>query len=315
MDPARFAACLYVLRCSILRTLCQQRTLPTRPGDQGFSQVSSCSAPDVPPEIRKEPEASLEFIGNGESNLWGQQGLGVKEITLFFDRTSLFRTPPGFGLRTEFSVLVLAASKLTALGVLFLDIQKFKVLLYFLQKTLETEGGLYRHTRVIVELCHGAPCLASQFLHISLAGTPRFAPDIRLEAEKFGAVVSIEASFHFWSLLCIATFGKNWMALFDNASGGKLEIAGIDSTQVPRGGGGGGSGGGSGGLNNALPAPAGWASHWISHIFAWFLHDWSIQFINLVNWKSIKLMASYGFIPLLLACRPTGADQWGCRGA
>lgn len=69
MDPARFAACLYLLRCSILRTLCQQRTLPTRPGDQGFSQVSPCSAPDVPPEIRKEPEASLEFIGNGESNL------------------------------------------------------------------------------------------------------------------------------------------------------------------------------------------------------------------------------------------------------
>jgi len=51
------------------------------------------------------------------------------------------------------------------------------------------------------------------------------------------------------------------LALFDNASGGKLEIAWIDSTQVPRGGGGGGSGGGGGGLNNALPAPAGWASH------------------------------------------------------
>ena len=55
-------------RCSILRTLCQQRTLPTRPGDQGFSQAP-CSAPDVPPEIRKEPEASLEFFGNDESNL------------------------------------------------------------------------------------------------------------------------------------------------------------------------------------------------------------------------------------------------------
>ena len=66
---ALFASCLYLPRCSILRTLCQQRTLPTRPGDQGFSQAAPCSAPDVPPEIRKEPEASLEFFGNDESNL------------------------------------------------------------------------------------------------------------------------------------------------------------------------------------------------------------------------------------------------------
>lgn len=42
---------------------------------------------------------------------------------------------------------------------------------------------------------------------------------------------------------------------------GNWKLQGIDSTQVPRGGGGGGSGGGGGGLNNALPAPAGWASH------------------------------------------------------
>eukprot|EP00913_Durusdinium_trenchii_P011942 g11217.t1 len=49
-------------------------------------------------------------------------------------------------------------------------------------------------------------------------GYVEICTDIRLEGEKFGAVVSIE---------------------------------------VPRGGGGGGSGGGGGGLNNALPAPAG----------------------------------------------------------
>ena len=68
-----------------------------------------------------------------------------------------------------------------------------------------------------------------------------------------------------------------------------MEIAGIDSTQVPRGGGGGGSGGGGGGLNNALPAPAGWASHLMNFT------SFCMILSNLIQFGQLEIHETHGF--------------------